>query len=147
MRSFEAWIINWFKVICLKNSFCLEIFLLNILPVKKIGCIFAHNKRTFKKHFPFFGIVYYATITLPLHTPLPKEIHSLICWCISPIKMIFRINCFSSLIIIKHKTKLRRWWKSHNGRKKSRKDVSATRTISKRTIMANLYSPYCKWEL
>ena len=63
-------------------------------------------KRTFKKHFPFFGIVYYATITLPLHTPLPKEIHSLICWCISPIKMIFRINCFSSLIIIKHKTKV-----------------------------------------
>ena len=50
--------IKGFKVICLKNSFCVEIFLLNILPVKKIGCIFAHNKRTFKKHFPFFGIVY-----------------------------------------------------------------------------------------
>ena len=82
-------------------------------------------KRTFKKTFSLFGYSILTTITLPLHTPLPKEIHSLICWCISPIKMIFRINCFSSLIIIKHKTK--KMMKSHNGRKKSRKDVSATR--------------------
>lgn len=59
----------------------MEIFLLNILPVKKIGCIFAHNKRTFKKHFPLFGYSILTTITLPLHTPLPKEIHSLICLC------------------------------------------------------------------
>lgn len=147
MRSFEAWIINWFKVICLKNSFCVEIFLLNILPVKKIGCIFAHNKRTFKKHFPFFGIVYYATITLPLHTPLPKEIHSLICWCISPIKMIFRINCFSSLIIIKHKTK--KMMKKVITEKRSFEKMFPLPardmpTINKRTIMANLYPPYCK---